>query len=139
MTNLASTTKLTTTTSATTNVSSPSTTSTAAGSSIPLDITTPEALFARLIQVQAAIKEQEGIRATLLDLLEAMDSLGELEDYKQEDGGFVIDDIRVLPCSRTVWAYPDALKKQIKQLQQQAQVDGDATVTTSRYYRVSTL
>ena len=117
----------------------PSSTSKTVSSSTPLNITTPESLFARLIQVQETIKEQEGIRTVLLDLLEAMDSLGELDDYREEDGSFIIDDIRILPCTRTVWGYPDALKKQIKGLQQQAQVEGDATVTTSRYYRISSL
>jgi len=89
--------------------------------------------------VQAAIKEQETIRAVLLDLLEAMDSLGELAEYEDEDGAFVINDVRACPVTRTTWAYPTTVKTQIKALQQQAQVEGIATVTTSRYYRISSL
>jgi hypothetical protein len=117
----------------------PSNTSTAASASTPLDITTPEQLFARLVQVQAAIKEQETIRAVLLDLLDAMHSLGELADYEDEDGAFVIDDIRACPVTRTTWTYPAAVKTQIKALQQQAQVEGVATAATSRHYRITSL
>ena len=88
--------------------------------------------------MQAVIKEQEALKASLLDLVAAMESIGELDDYKTENG-YVVNDIRVTPCTRTSWDYPDAFKKEVKALQKDAQVNGIATQSTSTYYRVTTL
>ena len=103
-----------------------------------MSLISPQELFQQLADIQAFIKKQEGIRAQLLDQLAAMDSIGELDDYQTENG-YVINDIRITSCTRTIWEYPDSLKRKIKALQKDAQIDGIATQTTSSYYRVTTL
>lgn len=89
--------------------------------------------------MQSIIKDAEQVKSVLLDLLASMDQLGELTEYADEDGRYLIANALITPCSRSTWVYEAGIKKQITDLQKRAQVEGAATQSFTTYYRLSPL
>lgn len=93
--------------------------------------TPTEALILEMKDLKATIKQLEAKLSKCSEALDEHRANGLLDPYEGEDGSFYIYGCRLIPCTRSTWAY----SKAVKQLQEQEKVSGAATQKQSSYLR----
>ena len=103
-------------------------------------MTTPTEAAVEIFDIIGAIKKLTERKEELQDLISVAIDLGTLEDsLMADDKGYALGNIRCCPVVRTTYEYPAAVKSAIKQLQEQAQVEGLTKVKTSTSYRFTAI
>ncbi len=90
-----------------------------------------EDLVLQIRETKQAIKFMEDELKACLAKLDEYRANGLLDCYEGEDGSFYISDCRLLPVTRSSWAY----SKAVKELQEQEQLSGAATRKETTYLR----
>jgi hypothetical protein len=90
-----------------------------------------EDLIQQISDTKQAIKLMEHQLKAYMATLDEYRANGLLDSYECEDGTFFINDCRLLPVTRSTWAYSSA----VKELQEQEQLSGVATRKESTYLR----
>jgi hypothetical protein len=100
-------------------------------------MTTPESLLEQIAIDQRTIADLNQRIADNKALLDACLEDGSLEHLLDEDGkAFRYTTITLSRSKRTTWRYPEATTRQIKALQELAQLNGDAEATTVHFWTV---
>jgi hypothetical protein len=94
-------------------------------------MTQVEDLIQQISDTKQAIKLMEHQLKAYMATLDEYRANGLLDSYECEDGTFFINDCRLLPVTRSTWAYSNA----VKELQEQEQLSGVATRKESTYLR----
>ena len=94
-------------------------------------MTQVEDLIQQISDTKQAIKLMEHQLKAYMATLDEYRANGLLDSYECEDGSFYISDCRLLPVTRSTWAYSSA----VKELQEQEQLSGVATRKESTYLR----
>jgi len=90
-----------------------------------------EDLIQQISDTKQAIKLMEHQLKAYMATLDEYRANGLLDSYECEDGTFFINNCRLLPVTRSTWAYSSA----VKELQEQEQLSGVATRKESTYLR----
>ena len=90
-----------------------------------------EDLILQIKETKQAIKWMEDQLKECMAKLDEFRANGLLDSYEGEDGSFYISDCRLLPVTRSSWAY----SKAVKELQEQEQLSGTATRKETTYLR----
>jgi len=87
--------------------------------------------------------QAQALEAEIKDLKSAIEPLiddGLFAHLTSEDGNsFVYKNISLSRSKRTSWKYPSAVTKQIKALQELAQLNGDAEMTVTHFWTLRAL
>ena len=94
-------------------------------------MTQVEDLIQQISDTKQAIKFMEHQLKAYMATLDEYRANGLLDSYECEDGSFYISDCRLLPVTRSTWAY----SKAVKELQEQEQLSGAATRKEVTYLR----
>lgn len=87
----------------------------------------------RVSEISSFIKQLEAEKSDLISQLSVAWSVGDLDDFIDEKGNAVVDDIRLERRSRTTWSYSPA----VKALQEREQHTGIAERKVTTYVCVS--
>ena len=90
-----------------------------------------EDLIQQISDTKQAIKLMDDQLKAYMATLDEYRANGLLDSYECEDGSFYISDCRLLPVTRSSWAY----SKAVKELQEQEQLSGAATRMETTYLR----
>ena len=90
-----------------------------------------EDLILQIKETKQAIKWMEDQLKECMAKLDEYRANGLLDAYEGEDGSFYISECRLLPVTRSSWAY----SKAVKELQEQEQLSGAATRKDTTYLR----
>ena len=90
-----------------------------------------EDLILQIKETKQAIKWMEDQLKECMAKLDEYRANGLLDAYEGEDGSFYISECRLLPVTRSSWAY----SKAVKELQEQEQLSGAATRKEVTYLR----
>ena len=90
-----------------------------------------EQLIQQIRELKLTIKLCEEDLKGHLATLDEYRANGLLDHYEAEDGSFYVLNCRLLPVTRSTWAY----SKAVKELQEQEKVAGIATKQESTYLR----
>jgi len=100
-------------------------------------MTTPESLLEQIALDQRAIAELTQRIADNKALLDSCLEDGSLEHLLDDDGkAFRYTTITLSRSKRTTWRYPSGVTKQVKALQEMAQLNGEAEPTTTHFWVV---
>lgn len=100
-------------------------------------MTTPESLLEQIALDQQTIANLEARIKANKTLLDTCLEDGTLQHLIDDSGsGFTYTTIRLTRSKRTTWKYPSAVTKQIKALQELAQLNGDAESSTVHFWVV---
>ena len=87
----------------------------------------------RVAIISASIKELEAEKSDLISQLSVAWSIGDLDQYIEDNGSAVVDSIRIERRSRTTWSYSPA----VKALQEKEQHTGAAERKVTTYICVT--
>jgi len=96
-----------------------------------MTMTQVERLIQQIRELKLTIKLCEEDLKGHMATLDEYRASGLLDDYEAEDGSFYVLNCRLLPVTRSTWAY----SKAVKELQEQEKVSGAATKQESTYLR----
>jgi hypothetical protein len=96
-----------------------------------MTITQVEQLIQQIRELKLTIKLCEEDLKDHMATLDEYRASGLLDHYEAEDGSFYVLNCRLLPVTRSTWAY----SKAVKELQEQEKVSGAATRQESTYLR----
>lgn len=91
-----------------------------------------EDLMHQITSTKKAVKMLEFQLEGFMNTLDEYRANGLLDQYEGEDGTFYINGSRIVPTTRGIWQYSNA----VKQLQEQEQVNGAATRKQTTYLRI---
>ena len=80
-------------------------------------MTTIQDMTQRVSELSAAIKELESEKSDLISQISIAWSIGDLDEYLNDKGHAIVDNVQIERRSRTTWAYSTA----VKALQEQEQ------------------
>ena len=87
----------------------------------------------RVAQLSASIKELETEKSDLISQLSVAWSIGDLDQYVDDKGNAIVDNVRIERRSRTTWNYSSA----VKVLQEKEQHSGAAERKVTTYICVT--
>jgi hypothetical protein len=90
-----------------------------------------EDLIQQIKETKQALKLMDDQLKAHLATLDEYRASGLLDHYESEDGSYYVQGCRLLPVTRSSWAY----SKAVKELQKQEQLSGAATKKESTYLR----
>ncbi|ADF42493.1 hypothetical protein S-CBS3_gp35 [Synechococcus phage S-CBS3] len=96
-----------------------------------MTMTQVEQLIQQIRELKLTIKLCEEDLKGHMATLDEYRASGLLDHYEAEDGSFYVLNCRLLPVTRSTWAY----SKAVKELQEQEKVSGAATRQESTYLR----
>jgi hypothetical protein len=96
-------------------------------------MTAIEEMTQRVAIISASIKELEAEKSDLISQLSVAWSIGDLDQYIEDNGSAVVDSIRIERRSRTTWSYSPA----VKALQEKEQHTGAAERKVTTYICVT--
>jgi hypothetical protein len=96
-------------------------------------MTAIEEMIQRVAMLSASIKELEVEKSDLISQLSVAWSIGDLDQYIEDNGSAVVDSIRIERRSRTTWSYSPA----VKALQEKEQHTGAAERKVTTYICVT--
>lgn len=91
-----------------------------------------EDLIHQITSTKKAIKLLDYQLESYMNTLDEYRANGLLDGYEGEDGSFYISGCRLVPVTRSSWAY----SKAVKELQEQEQLSGAATRKQTTHLRV---
>ena len=96
-------------------------------------MTAIEEMTQRVAMISASIKELEAEKSDLISQLSVAWSIGDLDQYIEDNGAAVVDSVRIERRSRTTWSYSSA----VKALQEKEQHTGAAERKVTTYICVT--
>ena len=87
----------------------------------------------RVSEISAAIKALESEKSDLISQISIAWSIGDFDEYLNDKGHAIVDNVQIECRSRTTWAYSAA----VKALQEQEQYTGAANRKVTTYICVS--
>ena len=98
---------------------------------MPAEHNDVEDLIQQIKETKQALKLMDDQLKAHLATLDEYRAGGLLDHYEGEDGSYYVQGCRLLPVTRSSWAY----SKAVKELQEQEQLSGAATKKESTYLR----
>jgi hypothetical protein len=103
-------------------------------------MTTPADAAEEIYGILELVKELTARKETLQTIISNAIDLGELDDcLMADDKGYQLGSIRCCPVCRTTFEYDAQTKRAIKELQEQAKVEGHAVAKTGISYRFTAI
>ena len=87
----------------------------------------------RVSEISSLVKELEAEKSDIISQLSVAWSIGDLDEYLDDKGNPIIDDVRLERRSRSTWSYSPA----VKALQEREQHSGIAERKVTTYVCVS--